>query len=47
MTWREKTVCRILLIIAKMLAPSVIADDVKTLAAHIAVATAIDDAAAS
>lgn len=38
MTWREKLVCRILLIIAKMVAPGPILDDVKHLASHISVA---------
>lgn len=38
MTWREKLVCRILLIIARMVAPGAIADDLKHLSSHIAVA---------
>ena len=37
MTWHERTVCRILLIIAKMLAPSSISDDIKNLSSHISV----------
>lgn len=35
MNWREKLICRILLVIVKMIAPGNIADDVKNLANHI------------
>lgn len=39
MTWREKTVARILLILAKMLtSDGPIRDEIKTLATHIAAA---------
>ena len=34
-TWREKTACRILLMIAKMIAPSAMADDIQHLSNHI------------
>jgi hypothetical protein len=36
MTWRERLVCRILLIIASMVAPGGISKDIEHLANHIA-----------
>lgn len=43
-TWREKLVCRILLLIARMLAPNApIAEDIKHLSNHITLARATDD----
>lgn len=43
LSWRERSVCRILLIVAKLLAPSVIVDDIKHLANHISVEGARND----
>lgn len=37
MTWKEKTVIRILLLVAKFLSPSEWAKDVESLATHISV----------
>ncbi len=38
MTWREKLTARILLMVAKMIAPDAMKEEIKTLATHIHVA---------
>lgn len=43
MTWRDKLTIRILLLVARMVAPSAFADDVRHLQNHIALLRTDDD----